>query len=87
MLGDLLLNIIYGIIWTLTLPFRLFDDVSIANDFANAVATSLEYMSIFDYFIPFTTLFICFGIIIFIRYAHVLFNLLSWAIKKLPFIN
>lgn len=87
MITDLLFYAFYAVIWLLTAPFRIFDDVVINSSFLGAIDFFESYLSIFSDILPLGTFFAVFSLILTVKNYNVLFKILNWTIKKIPTIS
>ena len=87
MITNAVIQIIFIIVYGITAPLRLFEDVTLDNDFITSVTTASTYISAFDNFIPVTTLVTIFGIFLAFETIYFAYKLIMWLIKKIPTIN
>jgi len=84
MITAILINATYLIVYALTSPLRLFDDVSLSASITTAISTASGYISSFTPFFPVGTLITCLGILLTIEAAVIVYKILMWVITKIP---
>lgn len=87
MITNAIIYIFFFIVYGITTPLRLFDNVSLDGNFISSVTTATTYISVFDSFLPVTTLVIIFGLFLAFETAYFTYKLIMWLIKKIPTIN
>lgn len=84
MIMSFILYIIYGLVWVLTAPFRLFADVSIETGIGGAISTATTYVASLNDIIPLSTAMICVGIIFGIELIVIAYKIVMWVIRRIP---
>ena len=84
MITAVFLNILYGIIWTLTYPIRILNDVSLPSDITSAISTANGYLYALDYIVPVSTLLAIFALYLTIEGAILTWKALNWLLRRLP---
>lgn len=87
MIPQIFLGMLYAVIYLLTSPLRLLNDVTIDSGITSAVIQAKSYLSIVDPLVPMSTLLIVFGSMLGIEIIIASYKLIMWVIKKIPFIN
>lgn len=87
MITDFLLLILYYLSYGLSLPLRLFSDVSLPADLTNALTTSRTYIENLNQVIPISNILTVLGLFITIEIGIFTYKTFAWVIKKLPGIN
>lgn len=78
------IDMIYGLIYLITLPITLLPDVSLPAGFTNAITTANGYLRSLDVIIPIQTVLTLLGIYIAIELAYFTYKLIMWLIKRFP---
>lgn len=84
MIVTLFLTIIYGLVWLLTAPFRLFSNVSAESGVGAAITNSTHYLASVNNFVPVDTLATVLGLVLAIEIILALYKLTMWVIRRLP---
>lgn len=89
MIVDFLLYLLYGIVYLVTSPLRLFSDVSQASWLASTVSSASSYLSFGAHWLPKTVyaLLLTWGLYITIEIAIFSYKGIMWVLKKLPVIK
>lgn len=87
MLTNFFLYTLYLVLKIILSPLTLLNDVSLTGSFASAITTANGYISVVDSILPLTTLLIIMGLFFVIEGGIFGFKLLTWIIKKIPFLN
>jgi hypothetical protein len=82
-----ILNIIYGAVFLVLLPFRLLPNATLPPEILGAIGQAGTYFRAFDYFIPTTTFLACLGAVLALEAGIFGYKIVNWIIKKIPFIN
>lgn len=84
MITETILFLIYGFIYIITSPLRLFNDVSLNNNITTSIATVSNNITSLSNYIPLTTILIVFGIVLVIEKYNAIYKGVMWLIKRLP---
>lgn len=84
MILDLILYIIYGFVYGITYPLRLFSDVSLPSDVATAISNAGIYVSNANMVFPISDFATILGSVVGIELAIFTYKLIMWTIKRLP---
>ena len=87
MITTLLLQLLYGVIWLITSPVRLFSDVVLDSNITSSIATASTYLGGLNSVLPISTLLSVFGIFLTIEVAILFWKGINWLIRKIPTIN
>jgi len=87
MITNALLNLGYWIIEVLSFPIRIFDDVVLPADFADAIADAGVAFDLISTVFPVSSMLAITAIFITIETAILLWNGVNWLIRKIPTIN
>lgn len=88
MIPTLFLNLVYGLIYTITAPFRLAPLVTLPDVLTTAISQASSYARAIDNFFPVHEMFFIF-LYVFVVYELTLFayKLIMWVIRKIPGIS
>jgi hypothetical protein len=84
MITAVLLNILFGIVWVITYPLRVFDDVSLPADIASSISTANGYLFALDYVAPVSTLLTIFALFLTIEGGILTWKAINWLLRRLP---
>ena len=85
MITDIFLTVIYAIVYAITYPIRIFDDVNLTGSaFATSVAYIVDAVSGLNNILPVETAFYCFGIAIVVKNYNAMFKFFTWILRRLP---
>jgi len=84
MITTAILNLMYLLLWGITSPFRLLGDVSLPQNLYSSLATAGSYFNSVGLFLPITTIFSVFGLILTIETFVFAWKILNWVRKLLP---
>lgn len=85
MITDIFLSAIYAIVYALTYPIRIFEDVELTGSaFVTAVSYIVDAVSGLNNILPVDTAFYCFGIAIVVKNYNAMFKFFTWILRRLP---
>lgn len=84
MITSLLLSLIYGFIWLLISPIRLFPDVVLPADIGTAIAQASIYLSMIDFVFPVYVLLTIVAGVLGIDAVIFGYKVIMWVIRKIP---
>lgn len=88
MIIKLLIDIIYGVFWTLTLPISI---PSMPDEVKQVMATALDYITsgigIVSQFFDLNYLFMLFGLIMIVDVGMLVYKLVMWVLRKIPMLG
>lgn len=84
MITSFLLTLIYGFVYLVTAPFRLFADVILPASITTAFSNAGGYLAVIDQVFPIYDLLTALGILITLEVAINLYKATMWTIKKIP---
>jgi hypothetical protein len=84
MITNAFLYAIYGIVYALTSPIRLLDNVSINTDLVDNIAMAQTYLESVSVFIPVSVILIILGFEIGLEIGIFSYKFIMWGIKRLP---
>lgn len=91
LIGDMIttaiLRILYGLVWLLTAPFRLFDDVVANENFVAGLASVQDSFASFSNILPLTSILSVFLAVVGVEVLLQVYKLAMWALRKVPGIN
>ena len=87
MITGFFIQLLFWIVWVITSPLRLLQDVSISSNFISAIGTANGYISSISFVVPVYTLLSILAIMVGIEGGIILFKLINWTIRKIPTIN
>ena len=87
MITNAFIYILYLIVYGITAPLRLFDNVSLDSNFLASITTASDYLSAFNTFLPLVTLISIFGIFLAFEGTYFTYKLIMWIVRKIPMIN
>lgn len=87
MITDAFILIGYWAISALTLPLRLFSDVSLPEGITTAISTASGYISSIDFIVPVSTILSIFGVFLTFEVGVLTFKGINWLIRKIPTIS
>jgi hypothetical protein len=87
MITNAFIYILYLIVYGITAPLRLFNDVSLDSSFLASVTTASDYISAFNTFLPLTALLSIFGLFLAFESSYFTYKLIMWIVRKIPMIN
>jgi len=84
MITDGIINALYAIVYLISSPLRLLNDVTMPVAFSNAMATVGGYLKAIDTIVPIDTIVIILKISIGIELAYLTYKLVMWVVKRFP---
>lgn len=84
MLFEIILAMIYGFIYWLTFPIRIWSDVTLPEDFGNALTQSFQSLSGFSFAFPVGTLIAVLTILLFFEFGYFTYKGIMWIIRRIP---
>lgn len=89
MIIDGILFLIYGVVFVVTAPFRLFSDVSQPAFFNSTITTANGYLSTGYTWLPYmvNTLLLTWGLFVALEIVIFSYKGVMWLIKKIPGFN
>jgi len=87
MLTNFFLHILYLVLKVILSPLILLSDVVLSDNFSNSLTTAKGYVSTIDSIFPLTTMFAIIALFVLIESFILTFKLISWIIKKIPFLG
>ena len=74
----------YGLIWIISAPLRLLDNVVMPDNFNTAMANAGGYLKSVNSFLPVDTLLNILAIFVSIEVSYFAYKLIMWIIKRFP---
>lgn len=87
MITDIILFLLWGLIYAITSPLRLLADVVLESDIADAIATANSYIQAMSFILPVSTLVAVIGTILIVETSIFSYKIVMWLIRKIPTIN
>jgi hypothetical protein len=87
MIIDILLNILFLFINTITNLFRVFGTVGLNNDFSNGIAAFSSYITPLAAVLPISTIFAIILFEVAFESLYFLYKLIKWGYSKVPGVN
>lgn len=87
MITSAFLSLAYYIIKVLLSPLLFLPDVSLSTSFTSAITTASGYVSALNVFVPATTLITIISLVVLIEGYIFSAKIISWLLKKIPFIG
>jgi hypothetical protein len=87
MLTNFFLYTLYLVLKLVLSPLLLLSDVTLSAGFTDALTTAKGYISTIDAIFPLTTMFAIIGLFVLIETFVLSFKLITWIIKKIPFLG
>ena len=84
MIWNLFIQLVYNLVYLITLPIRLLPDINMDSSFANAMTTASGYLKSMDSFIPVATLIFIIKLYIVIELGYLTYKGIMWFIKRFP---
>lgn len=84
MITTTFLNIIYVLVYAVTLVIRVLPDVSASSTVVAAVSTATSYLAVLNNFLPMSTIFLVLTAIIVVELAIATYKLIMWLIRRFP---
>ena len=84
-----LFTILYYILYAITSPLRLVDDAVLPAGFSASIATAGLYLNTLGQLLPLfiQSVLVSIGLVLVLEVSILLWKLINWVIKKIPFIN
>lgn len=79
-----IINALYAIVYIISSPLRLLNDVTMPVAFSNAMATVAGYLKAIDTVVPIDTIITILKISIAIEVAYLTYKLVMWVIRRFP---
>lgn len=79
-----ILYIVFAFVWAITLPIRLFSDVSIASGFVSSIATAGQYLTSVQDYLPLDTILLVLGVRIAAEIAYMTYKGIMWLVRRIP---
>ena len=87
MISSIILNILYFVIFGLTYPIRIFNDVTLPAALSDSITTAMGYLQGLDFVLPIPTLLTLIVLTCLIEGGIIIYKSVMWLIRKIPFIN
>jgi len=87
MITNAILYILYGFIYLITAPIRLFDDVSLPTDINSTISSVGTNLALLNQVIPVSTIITILGIMLVIESAIFIYKGIRWIYNKIPGVN
>jgi hypothetical protein len=84
MITNLIINALYAIVYLISSPLRLLNNVVIPDSFNTAILTVGGYLKALDTILPIDTILLLLGISITIELAYFSYKVIMWIIKRFP---
>lgn len=84
MITDAFLYVIYGIVYVISQPILLLDNVVIPEGVWTAFTNIIGYLKALDSFLPMSTILILLGISVSIEVSYLTYKLFMWVVKRFP---
>lgn len=84
MITTVILYVLYGAVWLITLPIRTLADASLPEGIAGAITAVNGYLGGLALIVPVGTLFAAFAVILAAEAAVLAYKGIMWLIKRLP---
>lgn len=75
---------IYGVVYVLTFPFRVFSDVTVDTGIGGSITTATQYIATWNNILSLSTILACFSIIIGVELIIASYKIIMWVIRRLP---
>ena len=82
-----ILNLLYGIIFLITSPIRLFSDVVLPSGITSGLGFASGYLSALNAILPIDTILEIFAVFLGFELAYFTWKAIMWVIRKIPTIN
>jgi hypothetical protein len=79
-----IINAIYYLVWLVTQPIRLLNDVTLPTNFSEAMHTAGGYISPLNFVLPVDTILTLLTLSLLIEGAYFAYKLTMWVIKRFP---
>jgi len=79
-----IINALYAIVYLISSPLRLLNDVVMPVSFSNAMQTVSGYLKALDTILPIDTVLTLLYISVGIEIAYLTYKLVMWVIKRFP---
>jgi hypothetical protein len=87
MIIDFIIFLLWGVVYGLTYPLRILNDVALSADFASAITTANNYIAGLNFVLPVPTLITIIGLFLALEGFIIAYKLINWLIRKIPSIN
>jgi hypothetical protein len=87
MITNLLISLLYGVVYLITAPLRLLSDVSLSSNIGQAITSASTYLGGLNAVLPVTTILAIFSIFLTVEVGILLWKGINWIIRKIPTIN
>ena len=87
MISNAILYILYGFIYLITSPIRLFSDVSLPADINNSISAVSSNLALLNQVIPVGTIATILATVLFIEAAIFVYKGIRWVYNKIPGVN
>lgn len=87
MITDFFLNLIFNFLNFLLKPIAEMNDVVFSGEFTSSIQTFSSFVKSLDSVIPIDTLLTILGILLTMEGVYLIYKVIMWVIKKIPFIN
>ena len=84
MIWNLFLNLVYALVYVITLPIRLLPDINMDSNFASAMTTASSYLKSLDGFLPITNIISMVKLYVGIELGYLTYKGIMWFIKRFP---
>ena len=84
MILDFFLNLIYGVVLTITSPLRLAPDVSLPENLTDNLASISAYLNVFSDYLPINTIILILSSYLGIELVIGLYKIIMWVVKRIP---
>lgn len=84
MLTSFILYAVWGVVWVLTLPFRLVSDVTVDTGVGSAITTATQYIASWNMVLPLTAFFIVVGLALALEIGIAVYRIVMWVKRSLP---
>jgi hypothetical protein len=87
MITNLIIALLYGVVYLITAPLRLLSDVVLSGNISAAIDSASKYLGGLNAVIPVTTLLAVFAIFLVVEIGIMTWRGINWVIRKIPSIN
>lgn len=87
MITNAIIYMFYLLIYAISSPLRLLNDVVLPNNLADSITTANAYLVSLNFILPVDNLLITLGLILTIEGFIILYKSINWLIRKIPTIN
>lgn len=84
MITAFLLQMVYSFVWLITLPLRLFANVSVESGLGGAIASASSYLANLDFIVPVDTFLTIIGITLTIEGGVIVYKIIMWIVRRIP---